>query len=45
MLAMQYNITLPNDYDMGIIRKRVENSGNKTDGFEELKMKAYLVAE
>ncbi len=45
MLAMQYNITLPNDYDMGIIRKRVENSGNKTDGFEDLKMKAYLVAE
>lgn len=45
MLAMQYQIPLPSDYDMGIIRKRVENSGNKTDGFPGLKMKAYLVAE
>jgi len=45
MIAMQYNIILPNDYDMSIIRKRVSDSGSKTDGFPDLKMKAYLIAE
>lgn len=45
MLTMQYNITLPSDYDMGIIRNRVQDSGSKTDGFQDLKMKAYLIAE
>lgn len=42
---MQYNIKLPSDYDMSIIRKRVQDSGGKTDGFQDLKMKAYLIAE
>ena len=36
MNAMQYKITLPNDYDMTIIRERVENNGFKTDGFQDL---------
>ena len=42
MNAMQYKITLPNDYDMTIIRERVENNGFKTDGFQDLLLKAYL---
>lgn len=45
MLTMQYNIILPTDYDMGIIKKRVRDIGDKTDGFQDLKMKAYLIAE
>lgn len=45
MLAMQYNISLPSEYDMGIIKNRVRDNGSKTDGFPGLKMKAYLVAE
>ncbi len=45
MIAMQYNIALPSDYDMEIIRKRTRDNGNKTDGFPDLKMKAYLIAE
>lgn len=34
MNSMQYKITLPNDYDMTIIRERVRKNGAKTDGFE-----------
>lgn len=45
MITMQYNITLPSDYDMNIIRDRVSNNGSKTDGFPGLEMKAYLIAE
>ena len=45
MIAMQYNISLPSDYDMEIIRQRTRNNGSKTDGFPDLKMKAYLIAE
>lgn len=30
---------------MGIICNRVRNNGNKTDGFQDLLMKAYLIAE
>lgn len=45
MIAMQYKINLPADYDMEIIRKRVRDSGEKTDGFTGLEMKAYLIAE
>jgi hypothetical protein len=40
---MQYEITLPADYDMGIIHKRVETRGRLTDGFAGLGFKAYLV--
>ena len=45
MIAMQYKITLPNDYDMNIIKDRVKNNGYKTDVFEELKFKLYLTSE
>lgn len=43
--AMQYEITLPADYDMGIIRRRVETFGGRTDDFEGLGLKAYLVQD
>ncbi len=45
MLSMHYAIALPSDYDMAIIKNRVRDNGGKTDGFPDLKMKAYLVAE
>ncbi len=31
LFAMQYEITLPTDYDMGIIRKRVAVGGSALD--------------
>ncbi|MEU3458817.1 DUF4865 family protein [Streptomyces sp. NPDC006733] len=45
MHAMQYRITLPADYDMGIIRRRVESRGHLLDGFPGLGLKAYLIRE
>ena len=45
MIAMQYNIILPSDYDVNIIKRRIRDNGNKTDGFPGLKLKAYLIAE
>jgi hypothetical protein len=45
MYAMQYELTLPADYDMEIIRKRVRDGGNRTDGFPGLGGKAYLIRE
>ncbi|WP_297421099.1 DUF4865 family protein [Clostridium sp.] len=45
MIATQYKIILPSDYDMGIIKERVKNNGYKTDGFEDLKFKIYLTTE
>ncbi|OOM80201.1 DUF4865 family protein [Clostridium sp. BL-8] len=45
MIAMQYKIILPRDYDMKIIKDRVKNNGYKTDGFEDLKFKLYLITE
>jgi hypothetical protein len=45
MIATQYKVTLPNDYDMNIIRERVRNNGHKTDGFDDLKFKLYLITE
>jgi hypothetical protein len=45
MHAMQYEITLPADYDMGIIRHRVATLGSSLDTFPGLGMKAYLVRE
>lgn len=43
MNAMYYKINLPKNYDMNIIRERVENNGSKTDGFPDLFFKAYLI--
>ena len=42
MIMMQYKVKLPNDFDMNKIRKRVQENGFKTDGFEDLFFKAYL---
>ncbi|MFC9328111.1 DUF4865 family protein [Kitasatospora sp. NPDC057015] len=45
MYAMQYEITLPADYDMEIIRRRVATRGHLMDDFPGLGLKAYLVRE
>ncbi|MCU7821820.1 DUF4865 family protein [Kitasatospora sp. DSM 101779] len=45
MQAMQYEITLPADYDMGIVHHRVATRGQWTDAFPGLGLKAYLVRE
>ncbi|WP_337268547.1 DUF4865 family protein [Oryzifoliimicrobium ureilyticus] len=45
MLAMQYSFTLPADYDMDIVRRRIAEKGSFTDGFGHLALKAYLIAE
>jgi hypothetical protein len=45
IFRMQYKIILPKNYDMDIIRKRVQDNGNKTDGFPDLLFKAYLMTE
>ncbi len=45
MNAMHYKINLPADYTMEIIRKRVRDTGFKTDHFEHLLFKAYLISE
>ncbi|WP_328908677.1 DUF4865 family protein [Streptomyces sp. NBC_00234] len=45
MHAMQYEITLPADYDMGIIRERVAMKGHLLDAFPGLGLKAYLMRQ
>lgn len=45
MHAMNYRITLPADYDMGVIRRRVADKGPLLDDFPGLGQKAYLVRE
>jgi hypothetical protein len=45
MYAMQYELRLPADYDMEIIRKRVRDSSHITDEFTGLGLKAYLLRE
>ncbi|HEY3483509.1 MAG TPA: DUF4865 family protein [Streptomyces sp.] len=45
MHAMNYRITLPADYDMEIIRHRVETKGHLLDGFPGLGLKAFLIRE
>jgi hypothetical protein len=42
---MQYAISLPADYDMGVIRRRVAERGPGFDGFPGLRFKAFLVRE
>jgi hypothetical protein len=42
---MQYDITLPADYDMGIIRRRVSDRGRVFDDRAGLGMKAFLIRE
>ncbi|WP_223773254.1 DUF4865 family protein [Streptomyces sp. 135] len=45
MHAMQYEITLPADYDMGVIRDRVASKGHLLDAYAGLGFKAYLMRE
>jgi hypothetical protein len=45
MLAMQYEITLPADYDMQIIRDRVAATGHLLDAYPGLGVKAFLIRE
>lgn len=45
MIAMQYKIIFPSDYDMRVVKDRVKNNGYKTDGFDNLKFKLYLITE
>lgn len=45
MNAMQYKISFPTDFDMSIVRKRVIDNGSKTDGFQDLLFKAYLIID
>ena len=45
MYAMQYQISLPADYDMQIIRDRVTQTGHLMDGYPGLEFKAYLIQE
>lgn len=44
MIAMQYNFTLPADYDMDIVRQRIASKGHMLDDFPGLAFKAYLHA-
>ncbi|MFD6286975.1 DUF4865 family protein [Streptomyces sp. NPDC060205] len=45
MHAMEYEITLPADYDMGIVRDRVARVGHLLDDWDGLGLKAYLLRE
>ncbi|WP_371582642.1 DUF4865 family protein [Streptomyces sp. NBC_01314] len=45
MHAMHYEITLPADYDMDIVRRRVAGRGHALDAWEGLGLKAYLMRE
>lgn len=45
MYAMRYEITLPADYDMEIIRERVRARASALDSFPGLGLKAYLIRE
>ncbi|MEU3771805.1 DUF4865 family protein [Streptomyces sp. NPDC032472] len=45
MYAKQYEITLPADYDMQIIRKRVAEGGHVLDDRAGLGLKAYVIRE
>lgn len=45
MIAMQYSFTLPADYDMAVIRRRIAEKGHLLDDFPGLRFKAYLSAE
>ncbi|MGK5683518.1 DUF4865 family protein [Actinoplanes sp. URMC 104] len=40
---MQYELTLPADYDMTVIERRVAERGSATDAFPHLGLKAYAV--
>jgi hypothetical protein len=43
-MAMQYSFTLPADYDMAIIERRIRDKGPLLDNLPTLRLKAYLTA-
>ncbi|MEU0411973.1 DUF4865 family protein [Streptomyces griseorubiginosus] len=45
MHAMQYELTLPADYDMTVVRARVARIGHLLDDWEGLGFKTYLIRE
>ncbi|MDV9176865.1 DUF4865 family protein [Streptomyces sp. W16] len=45
MHAMQYELTLPGDYDLDVIRGRVARIGHLLDDWDGLGIKAYLLRE
>ncbi|MGW1274960.1 DUF4865 family protein, partial [Streptomyces sp. NPDC002491] len=45
MHAMQYELTLPADYDTDVVRARVARVGRLLDGWSGLGLKAYLLRE
>lgn len=45
MYAMQYEIALPADYDMSIIRERIATRAHLTDDYAGLGLKAYMYRE
>ncbi|KUF14622.1 DUF4865 family protein [Streptomyces silvensis] len=45
MHAKQYEITLPADYDMDVVRRRVAAKGHLLDAWPGLGFKAYLMRE
>lgn len=45
MIVMQYRFTLPANYSMEIIERRIAENGAKLNGFPGLIFKAYLVAK
>ncbi|MEW2163649.1 DUF4865 family protein [Streptomyces sp. NPDC007084] len=45
MHAIQYEVTLPADYDMTVIRDRVARLGHLLDSWDGLGFKAYLMRE
>ncbi|MFF4586225.1 DUF4865 family protein [Streptomyces sp. NPDC001388] len=45
MHAMQYELTLPADYDTGIVHARVSRVGHLLDDWPGLGLKAYLLRE
>ncbi|MFM9447963.1 DUF4865 family protein [Streptomyces acidiscabies] len=45
MHAMQYELTLPADYDMSIVHARVARAGHLLDDWQGLGLKAYLLRE
>ncbi len=42
MIIMQYRFTLPADYDMSVIERRIQANGSRLDGFPGLLFKAFL---
>ena len=44
MIAMQYSLTLPADYDMEIVARRIRDKGHLMNGFPGLGFKAFLMA-